>query len=94
VWSPRPRTYLSIATWSLFIFSKGDIWFLCSKEVEDVEMAEIAEMCGAAFEAFEAYCMLVSSSDGKDLKQLSRQPWLDDRGAGLRHVSECKGELA
>ncbi len=52
-------------------------------EVEDVE---IAEMCGAAFEAFEAYRMLVSSSDGKDLKQLSRQPWLDDRGAGLRHV--------
>jgi hypothetical protein len=50
-------------------------------EVEDVEMAEIAELCGAAFEAFEAYCMLVSSSDGKDLKQLSRQPWIASCGS-------------
>ncbi len=36
--------------------------------------------------AFGAYCMFVSSCDGKDLKQLTRQPWLDDRGAGLIKV--------
>jgi hypothetical protein len=60
-----------------------------NNDADDVEMAEVAEMAAAAFEAYEAYLLLESSvgRDGKDVKQpVIRQSWLDDPGAGLRHL--------